>query len=83
METSAVDLLGHRYPVNGVPFTEPDTENRTFLMPVYSSPEPSSPSPSLERNCSALERHGYRVIPVPTTADKNYGGIHCLAQVIR
>ena len=83
LETPAMDLLAHRYPVNGIPYTDPDTENRTFLMPVYSSPAPPSPPPSLERNCSALERHGYRVILVPTTADKNYGGIHCLAHVIR
>ncbi len=83
METSAVNLFGHRYPVNGIPYTDPDTKTRTFLMPVYSSSEPSSPSPSFERNCSALERHGYRVTLVPTTADKNYGGIHCLAHVIR
>ncbi len=83
LETPAKDLLAHRYAVNGIPYTEPGTGKRTFLMPVYHSRAPSASTPHLQRNRRALQRNGYRVVLVPTTADKNYGGIHCLAHVIR
>lgn len=83
METSPRDLLGHRYAVNGIAFTEPGTTDRTFLMPVYASPgEDPASDQRVERNRAALERHGYRVVLVPTTADRNNGGLHCLAHVI-
>jgi len=83
LETPAKDLLAHRYAVNGIPYTDPESGQRTFLMPVYDALDSPHPSPFLERNRTALERSGYRVLLVPTTADKNYGGIHCLAHVIR
>ncbi len=83
METPARDLIGHRYPVNGIPFTEVGTENRAFLMPIYSYPEDHDSMQHIEKNRKALQRNGYRVVLVPTTADRNYGGIHCLAHVVQ
>lgn len=83
LETPARDILKRRYPANGIPYTDPETRERIFLMPVYSYPRSSSSMKYVNKNRSALEENGYRVVLVSTTADRNYGGIHCLAHVIQ
>ncbi len=82
LATPLKDLLHRRFSANGIPYTDPETGTRTYLMPVYSPQSLHALPDHVRQNRSALERIGYRVVLVPTTANRSYGGIHCLANVV-
>lgn len=82
MDATVADALDYRYYVNGVPYVNSTTGKREFLLPTFDSSEVGINREIYKNNVSALERLGYRVIPVHTHANEHHGGIHCMLNVI-
>ncbi len=82
MYTSAHNVLNYQYYVNGIPFVNAETGQRTFYMPVFEDSQSQFSKANIEKNIAAIEGLGYSVIQVPTNAYKIHGGIHCLFNVI-
>lgn len=82
IDTSIHNILNYQYYVNGIPYVDAVTGRKTFLMPIYPSYQNEYEKELIRKNTTSLETLGYRVIHVPSTANKFYGGIHCLANVI-
>ena len=82
IDTSIHNLLNYQSYVNGIPYVDALTGQKTYLMPVYPTDQTEYEKELIRKNTLALEALGYRVIHVPTNANKIKGGIHCLANVI-
>ncbi len=76
------DVLDYRYYVNGVPYVNRESGKREFLMPEFDTSGEGVNAMIFERNVSALESLGYKVIPVQTHVNEHHGGIHCMVNVI-
>lgn len=82
IDATVDDVLNYRYYVNGVPYINKKANRREFLIPHFNSSGEKGNREVYERNVSAIEALGYRVIPVHTHANKRHGGIHCMVNVI-
>jgi hypothetical protein len=84
IDTPVDHVLGHRHFVNAIAYRDRRTERATVLLPIFNGPDglPSRDEP-FSTNRRRLEEAGFDVVGVPTTADRLYGGIHCLIQVIQ
>lgn len=82
IDTSTHNVLNYQFYVNGIPYADSVTGQKTFLMPIYPSSQTEYEKELIGKNTEILERLGYSVIHVPSNANKFYGGIHCLANVI-
>jgi hypothetical protein len=67
--------------VNAIPFVDLTTQKKTLLMPVFSE-QSDFEQEIVKKNIETFESVGYKVISVPTEADKGRGGIHCLVNVL-
>ncbi len=76
------DVENYRYYVNGVPYVNRNTGKREFLMPRFADSLEGADAEVFRTNVSVFESLGYRVIPVPTNANKRHGGLHCIINVI-
>ena len=76
------DVYNYRYYVNGVPYVNKETGRREFLMPLFESSLEGTNGEVYRSNVLAVESLGYRVIPVPTSANERRGGLHCMVNVI-
>ncbi|HEB02783.1 MAG TPA: hypothetical protein ENI12_06070 [Nitrospirae bacterium] len=76
------DVNNYRYYVNGVPYVNKKTGRREFLMPLFEISLEGRNGEVYRKNVLAVESLGYRVIPVPTSANERRGGIHCMVNVI-
>jgi hypothetical protein len=82
IETTVDDVVNYRYYVNGIPYRNAVTDKREFLMPLFPEAQSGPEKGILMKNISSLEALGYKVIMVPTVANRYQGGIHCLVNVI-
>lgn len=83
IDTSIHNVLNHQYYVNAIPYIDAKTGQRTLLMPVFSSNETQFERKLVKKNTATFESLGYKVVHVPSEADKLNGGIHCLVNVLR
>jgi agmatine/peptidylarginine deiminase len=83
IDTSIHNVLNHQYYVNAIPYIDAKTGQRTLLMPVFSSNETQFEKELVKKNTATFESLGYKVVHVPSEADKLNGGIHCLVNVLR
>jgi hypothetical protein len=81
IDIAANNLKRYQHYVNAIPFVDLTTQQKTLLMPVFSE-QSDFEQEIVKRNIETFEAAGYKVIPVPTEADKGKGGIHCLVNVI-
>lgn len=82
IDTSIHNVVNYQYYVNGVPYVDAITGQKTFIMPVYPSNQTEFEKELISKNIFSLEKLGYRVVPVPSKANELYGGIHCLSNVL-
>ena len=82
IDTSVDNILNHQYYVNAIPYVDAVTGKRTLLMPVFSKGKNQLDKELISKNTAAFESLGYKVVHVPTKADKINGGIHCLLNVL-
>ena len=82
IHASVDDVLDYRYYVNGVPYVNRESGKREFLMPQFDASSTGINAVIFERNVSAIESLGFRVIPVHTHVNEHHGGIHCMVNVI-
>ena len=75
------NLLRCQHYVNAIPYIDAETGQKTLFMPVFSR-QTDFGKEILRRNTASFEAAGYKVINVPTKADKIKGGIHCLLNVL-
>ncbi len=75
------NLLRCQHYVNAIPYIDAETDQKTILMPVFSE-QTDFDKELVRRNTASFEALGYKVISVPTKADKLKGGIHCLINVL-
>lgn len=84
LDTPVAYLLKRRHFVNAIAYHDRRTGRPTMLLPSYSRNEGEfTPSALFETNRRRLEDAGYDVVCVPTTADRLFGGIHCLVEVLQ
>ncbi len=83
IETSVHNVLNYQYYVNAVPYVDAGTGQTTLLMPVFPSAHTQFEKELVKKNTAAFESLGYKVVHVPSNADKFNGGIHCLVNVLR
>ncbi len=79
IETPVDNVLQYQHYVNAIPYVDAKTGTRTLLMPVF--PE-TDDGQIVRRNAAKFQQLGYCVVPVPTTAYRLTGGIHCLVNVL-
>lgn len=82
IETSIHNIVNYQYFVNGIPYVDAITGQRTYLMPVYPSAQTELEKGLIKKNTATFKSLGYRVVHVPSKADKFNGGIHCLVNVL-
>lgn len=82
IDTSVHNLLNHQHYVNAVPYVDAKTGQKTILMPVFPSNQTHFERGLVKKNTTTFESLGYKVVHIPTKADKINGGIHCLINVI-
>ena len=82
VEVSAHNVSNYQYYVNGIPYVDARTGERVYLMPVFPSSQTEFELELIKRNTDRFQSLGYRVVHVPTNADKIHGGIHCLVNVV-
>ncbi len=82
IKATVEDVEDFRYYVNGVPYVNKSTGRREYLMPLFAGSLQGANAEVFRSNVSAFESLGYKVIPVPTNANKRNGGIHCMVNVI-
>lgn len=82
METSIHNILNYQYYVNGIPYIDATTGQKTYLMPIYPSGQTEYEAELIKKNTATLEEIGYSVVHVPSMANKYNGGIHCLVNVL-
>lgn len=82
INTSANGILSYQYYVNGIPYVDATTGQKTFLMPVFSSFQTTLENELVEKNTDIFESLGYRVVHVQTEANRIHGGLHCMVNVV-
>ncbi len=78
----ANNALKFQHQVNGIPYINEKTGQRTYLMPVFRPDQPEYENGLVEKNRKAFESIGYSVIQVATNAHEINGGIHCMVNVL-
>ena len=76
------NVLNCRHYVNAIPYIDARTDQKTLLMPVFTSEQTELDKKLIQRNTAMFNALGYQVIEVPTKADQLRGGIHCLLNVL-
>ena len=82
IDTSVHNLLNHQHYVNAITYVDAKTGQKTILMPVFPSNQTHFERGLVKKNTTTFESLGYKVVHIPTKADKINGGIHCLINVI-
>ncbi|MCP4755281.1 MAG: hypothetical protein GY866_30830 [Proteobacteria bacterium] len=82
VHTSVKNILDHQQYVNAVPYLDRETSRKVLLMPVFTSSQSDYDQELIRKNTKSFESLGFRVIHVPTGADKINGGLHCLINVV-
>ncbi len=82
IDTSIHNVVNYQYYVNGVPYVDAITGQKTFIMPVYPSNQTEFEKELVRNNILTFEKLGYQVVPAPSKANELYGGIHCLSNVL-
>lgn len=78
---SARNLVNYQHYTNLIPFTDEETQRRKIFMPVF--PDSYEEDQSLiQKNVETFASLGFDVMLVPTSLNKDKGGIHCLVNVI-
>jgi len=83
IDISIDNLLHCQHYVNAVPYIDTPTNQKVLLMPVFTSARKDIDKKITIKNSRTFESQGYKVVHVPTCADKIRGGIHCLINVIK
>ncbi|MDR4509505.1 MAG: agmatine deiminase family protein [Candidatus Brocadiaceae bacterium] len=82
IDTSIQDVLSYQYAVNGIPYVDATTKQKTLLMPISPETQTTFEKKLVKKNTATFESLGYEVVHVPSESTKFNGGIHCLVNVI-
>ena len=82
IDTSLYNALNYQYYVNGIPYIDAKTKQKTYLMPIFPSNAGEFEQALVKKNTVLFESLGYQVIPVPSEVDKINGGLHCMVNVL-
>ncbi len=82
IDTSVYNALNYQYYVNGIPYIDAKTKQKTYLMPIFPSNAGKFEKGLVKKNTVLFESLGYKVIPVPSKVDKINGGLHCMVNVL-
>lgn len=82
IDTSVHNIINHQQYVNAIPYIDAETGQHTLLMPVFASAQTSFDKELIQRNTDLFQSLGYRVIHIPTDADRFNGGLHCLVNTL-
>lgn len=64
---------------NGIVYTDKKTHQKTIMMPIFPDRNGIYKMEGLNlQNKNALEKEGYKVIPIKDRAFRNQGNIHCI-----
>lgn len=82
IDTSPTNVRNHQYYANGIPYRDAETNQKTLMMPVFPTTETRVERALVRKNREAFESIGYKVIEVPSRAERLNGGLHCLINVL-
>lgn len=82
IKMSVGNLKKYQHYVNSIPYVDKITGEKTILMPVFPAGQNDFDLKLVADNTRTFQEIGYRVVPVPTKANKLKGGIHCLVNVL-
>ncbi len=78
--TTPTQILNRQYTANAVAYTDRTTGAKVVLMPSFV--DSLDDRHISEQNRFAFRSQGYHVVPVESRAFEQYGGIHCLINIM-
>lgn len=82
IDTSVINVLNRQFYVNGIPYLDAVTGQKTLLMPVFPAMQTGLDERIVRKNTRTFESLGYRVVPIDSEAERLNGGLHCLINVL-